>query len=101
MRRTRTGGRELAPRRLRLVAAVCDGAGEAMVGVCGELAADPGAAALLVGLGVSELSMSPLAIPLVKRAVRAVDDPEAQRLATVALAADGPTEVRDLLNHPA
>ena len=43
----------------------------ARVTVCGELAADPAAAALLIGLGVQELSLSPPAIPAVKDAVRA------------------------------
>ncbi len=33
--------------------------------VCGEMAADPALAVLLVGLGVTELSMRPAAIPLV------------------------------------
>jgi phosphoenolpyruvate-protein kinase (PTS system EI component) len=41
------------------------------VSVCGEMAADPLQALLLVGLGVRELSMSPTAIPAVKAAVRA------------------------------
>ena len=43
------------------------------VGVCGELAGDPDATALLLGLGVRELSMGAPSIALVKRAVRAVD----------------------------
>ncbi len=43
------------------------------VGVCGEMAGDPAAAALLVGLGVSELSMSPRLIPEAKQALRGLD----------------------------
>lgn len=38
------------------------------VAVCGELAADPQAPALLIGLGVRELSMAPQAIPTIKQA---------------------------------
>jgi len=38
-----------------------------MVDVCGELAADPVAAACLLGMGVSSLSMSPIRIPGVKK----------------------------------
>lgn len=40
------------------------------VGVCGELAGDPLAVPLLLGLGIDELSMAPGAIPAVKEAVR-------------------------------
>ncbi len=40
------------------------------VAVCGELAWDPFAAIILVGLGVHELSMTPRLIPKVKQAIR-------------------------------
>jgi phosphotransferase system enzyme I (PtsI) len=40
--------------------------------VCGEVAADPLYALLLVGLGVHELSMSAVSVPAVKRVIRAV-----------------------------
>lgn len=40
------------------------------VGVCGELAGDPLAVPLLLGLGVDELSMAPSAIPSVKEIIR-------------------------------
>jgi phosphoenolpyruvate-protein phosphotransferase (PTS system enzyme I) len=39
------------------------------VGVCGEAAADPALASVLIGLGVSSLSMAPAAIPSVRRAL--------------------------------
>jgi phosphotransferase system enzyme I (PtsI) len=42
------------------------------VGVCGEMAADPLMTALLLGLGVDELSVAPAAVPLVKDAVRSL-----------------------------
>ncbi|MDD4101389.1 MAG: phosphoenolpyruvate--protein phosphotransferase [Kiritimatiellae bacterium] len=42
------------------------------VAVCGETAADPFLAVLLIGMGVDELSMSPNLIPLVKKVVRQV-----------------------------
>lgn len=44
--------------------------GEAWVGVCGEAASDPTVAAALVGLEVDELSMTRVAIPEVKNALR-------------------------------
>lgn len=45
-------------------------AGGAWVGVCGEAAGEPTVAAALVGLGVDELSMTRVAIPEVKDALR-------------------------------
>lgn len=74
-----------------------NGASGALVAVCGELAADPQAAPLLVGMGVRELSVSPLSIPQVKEAVRAVDTGAARGLATLAVASEGPDAVRALL----
>jgi phosphoenolpyruvate-protein phosphotransferase (PTS system enzyme I) len=64
------------------------------VSVCGEMAADPLAALLLVGLGVRELSMSPAAIPAVKAAVRAVSAAHLEPLAraTLSLATAGEIE---------
>ncbi|MCW2675718.1 MAG: phosphotransferase system HPr (HPr) family protein, partial [Modestobacter sp.] len=82
---------------LRLVAATCAGAGSALVAVCGELAADDRAAALLVGLGVRELSVTPRAVPAVKQAVRDLDHREAVATAGLALDADDGGAVRILL----
>jgi phosphoenolpyruvate-protein kinase (PTS system EI component) len=81
---------------LALVAAVCAGAGQALVAVCGELAGDPAAAGLLVGLGVRELSTAPAAVPAVKQAVRALDVGEAARTAAAALSAPDAATVRGL-----
>ena len=88
----------LDPGVLRLVDAVCRGAGDdTLVAVCGEVAADEAAAAVLVGLGVRELSVSPPAVPGVKEAVRALDTVAAARVAAAALDADGADDVRALL----
>ena len=71
------------------------------VGVCGELAADPVAVPILIGLGVRELSASPPAVPRVKRAVRRVDLVSARRMADEALALDSASAVRALVTrHP-
>jgi phosphocarrier protein FPr len=82
---------------LRLVAATCAGAGSALVAVCGELAADERATALLVGLGVRELSVTPRAVPGVKQAVRDLDLREAVVTARRALDAEDADTVHALL----
>jgi phosphoenolpyruvate-protein phosphotransferase/dihydroxyacetone kinase phosphotransfer subunit len=76
---------------LRLVEATVAGAAahDRWVGVCGELAGDPAAAILLVGLGVTELSMAPALVPEVKAALRGVD------LATAAAAAQAALDAPD------
>ncbi len=61
---------------------------DAWVGMCGELAGDPAVTKLLVGLGLEELSMSPIAIPAVKRQVREIELADAQALAERALEAE-------------
>lgn len=66
------------------------------VEVVGELACDPVAVALLVGLGVTELSVRPNAVALVKQAVRAVDTAPARALAAEALEAPSAAHVRRL-----
>ncbi len=66
-------------------------------GVCGELAGDPLAAPLLIGLGVTELSMSAPAIPHVKQVVRRTDLVSARALAEKALRLSSAAEVRELL----
>jgi len=82
---------------LRLVAAVCAGAGRAAVAVCGEFAADEQATQLLVGLGVGELSVAPRVVPALKQAVRALNRGHAATTAGLALDADSPQQVRALV----
>jgi phosphotransferase system enzyme I (PtsI) len=63
------------------------------VGLCGEMAADPLMTALLMGLGIDELSVTPRAVPLVKDAVRSLDFRQALKLAGEALQCETPDEV--------
>jgi phosphotransferase system enzyme I (PtsI) len=58
---------------LRLVKMVCDAgrAASVPVAMCGEMAGDPVNVLVLLGLGVTELSMNGPSIPLVKRVLRA------------------------------
>jgi phosphoenolpyruvate-protein phosphotransferase/dihydroxyacetone kinase phosphotransfer subunit len=89
----------LDPGVLRLIEAVSRGAGErATVGVCGELAAQEAAVAVLLGLGMRELSVAPQAVPGIKQAVRAVSLPEAVALAGRAVRQPGARQVRAMLD---
>jgi phosphoenolpyruvate-protein phosphotransferase len=89
---------ELHPAVLRLVGSVVAAAGRAgrSVSVCGELAGDPDALGLLVGLGVRRLSVSPPLIPAVKHAIARLHAKEAAETAERAVRAAGPAEVRQV-----
>jgi multiphosphoryl transfer protein len=93
----------LHPAVLRLIRLVAEAASrhKRWVGVCGELASDPVAVPLLVGLGVTELSANAPAIPAVKQAVRSVDSDAARRLAVAALGLASAAEVRALVEGAA
>ena len=84
------------PALLRLVAGVARAARAhgGWVGACGELAGDPAAAVLLVGLGVRELSMAPPRIPEVKQLLRGVEMEAAEAAASAALDRDSAAEAR-------
>jgi len=73
-------------------------AGGAWVGVCGEAAGDPTVAAALVGLGMDELSMTRVAIPEVKDALRRLTLEQCREavLAAIGEAADA-VEARTIL----
>jgi phosphotransferase system enzyme I (PtsP) len=63
------------------------------VSVCGEMATNPLAVPLLVGLGIGELSGTPASVPVVKEIVRALDSRDVEQDARAALAASGAPEV--------
>jgi phosphocarrier protein FPr len=67
------------------------------VALCGELAADPLATPLLLGLGLEEFSVSAPLIPELKRAISCWSVPEAEAVAREALAMDSSQSVRRLL----
>ncbi|QHC35069.1 phosphoenolpyruvate--protein phosphotransferase [Komagataeibacter xylinus] len=67
------------------------------VSLCGEMASDPLAVPLLVGLGVRSFSMHASAVPRVKRAVRAAAMDDCRRMACRALEAAGGPEVSAML----
>lgn len=87
------------PAVLRLIALAAEGAREhgRWLGVCGGMASDPLAAPILIGLGVTELSAAPAAIPGLKAAVRRLDLATCQALARRAIAAATAAEVRAIV----
>jgi phosphocarrier protein FPr len=88
----------LHPSVLRLIGTVAEAASGhgKWAGVCGELASDPVAVPVLVGLEISELSANAPAIPAVKQAVRGIDSEAARELAEHALELSSAAEVRKL-----
>ncbi|MDD3119765.1 MAG: phosphoenolpyruvate--protein phosphotransferase, partial [Victivallales bacterium] len=63
------------------------------VSLCGEMAADPLYLPLLLGLGIHELSMTPVALGAVRRVIRRLHMHEAQEVARLALESHNATEV--------
>ncbi len=62
-------------------------------GVCGEMAGDPAAVALLIGLGVNELSVAPTMVPQIKYLIRRLKYSETQQLALKALECESSMDV--------
>jgi phosphocarrier protein FPr len=92
----------LSPAVLRLIAHTVEGARSAgrWVGVCGGIAGDPCAVPILIGLGVSELSVSLPAIPTVKAQIRVLRMDTCRKIAESALSAESAEEVRSLVPDP-
>ncbi|BAY18738.1 phosphoenolpyruvate-protein phosphotransferase [Anabaenopsis circularis NIES-21] len=67
------------------------------VGLCGELAAEPTAAAILLGLGLDELSVNPQAIGIVKQAIAKLTVAQAEAIVATALQLDSANDVRALV----
>ncbi|BCW34193.1 phosphoenolpyruvate-protein phosphotransferase [Arthrobacter sp. StoSoilA2] len=90
------------PAVLQLVKLTADGAAQVSgesgtakpVGVCGEAAADPALAVVLVGLGVATLSMSARALAAVATVLATVTVAQAQQLAAIALTAPNAAAAR-------
>jgi signal transduction protein with GAF and PtsI domain len=66
--------------------------------VCGELAASPLGAFLLIGLGVDSLSVGPGALAEIKKVIRSVEYQDARRGSETALRADSPESVARILS---
>ena len=68
------------------------------VGVCGEMAGDSRFTALLLGLGIRELSMSATNIPMVKQRIRGMDLVAATRRARVIMDQSDSARITQLLD---
>lgn len=86
------------PAVLRAIKRVVDTAAakDCPVCVCGEEAGEADYACLLVGLGIRELSMTPVRSAAVRHALRKIDSPTVRELANKALRCVTPREVRGL-----
>ncbi len=85
----------LHPALIRLIKMTVDAGHKAgiEVGVCGEIAANPLATLLLVGLHLDELSVSPVALPQIKQIIRSISYSEAVNFAEKALTIDTAEEL--------
>jgi len=69
------------------------------VGMCGEMAGEPHFALILLGLGLDEFSMSPIAIPQIKKIIRSVNFEDAKKIAEKALEFSTSKEIEDFARH--
>jgi phosphotransferase system enzyme I (PtsI) len=90
-------GRSHHPSMLRLIRSVVQAAEAANIPLtlCGEMAADPLMTLLLLGLGVRELSMNALALPMIKRVIRTSTVEAARRLLARVLELSTPAEIEE------
>jgi phosphoenolpyruvate-protein kinase (PTS system EI component) len=90
--------RHLHPAVLRLIRMVVEGgrAHGRPVAVCGEMASEAAGIAVLVGLGIHEVSVTPVAIPSVKEALAQLDSGAATEAAARALDCAEPAEVEKI-----
>jgi phosphotransferase system enzyme I (PtsI) len=67
------------------------------VGMCGEMAGEPAMTLLLIGMGISELSTSPVQLPFIKRIIRSIDFRFAQEVVEKAMTLKTTKEVEAYL----
>ncbi|MEX0603027.1 MAG: putative PEP-binding protein, partial [Bacteroidota bacterium] len=71
--------------------------GRAWVGICGELAGNPMATILLIGLGLDEFSVVPNVLPEIKKIIRSVKYREAKKIAARVLKMQTEDEIKEYL----
>ncbi len=69
------------------------------VGLCGELAGEPLAIPILLGLGLDEFSMNAPAVPLAKQIMRVLDVNECKEIAKAVLALESPEDVKQYIRE--
>ncbi|MFA9489049.1 MULTISPECIES: phosphoenolpyruvate-protein phosphotransferase PtsI [unclassified Mannheimia] len=89
----------LSPSVLNLIKQVIDAshAEGKWTGMCGELAGDVRATALLLGMGLDEFSMSGISVPHVKKLIRSINFADAKALADEALAQPTAADIERLV----
>ena len=89
----------LHPAIVRLIKGVAEAGArnQVPISLCGEMAADPRYAWVLVGLGVTELSMHPSAIPVIKHIIRTSRSDEMRALADRVLGCESASEAEDIV----
>ncbi|MEN6311008.1 MAG: putative PEP-binding protein, partial [Acidobacteriota bacterium] len=87
----------LHPGVLRLIQSVIQSARKVGkdVTVCGEMAADPLSAIVLMGFGLRTFSMNPIFIPRVKKALRAVEAKTAEKIVAEAMKLRSAQEIEE------
>ncbi|HHY42771.1 MAG TPA: phosphoenolpyruvate--protein phosphotransferase [Thermoanaerobacterales bacterium] len=91
----------LHPAVLRLIKNVIDASHRAgkWTGMCGEMAGDTWATAILLGMGLDEFSMSASSIPQVKNIIRTLTYEKAKQIAQEALSMDNPEDIRNMVKR--
>jgi phosphotransferase system enzyme I (PtsI) len=86
-------------RLIKMTTAASENKERFFTGMCGEMAGDPMAAVLLLGLGLYEFSMSALSIPQIKKIIRSVRYEDAKKMADTALNLETGQEVLDFIHE--
>ncbi len=68
------------------------------IGMCGEMASDPIATVLLLGLGIDELSVNPASLPEIKKIIRSVKFRDAKRVADKIISFSTEGEIKEYLS---
>lgn len=91
---------EFHPAIIRTLKHIINGGKEsgAAVSICGEMAADYNAVPLLVGLGLDSISVSPSAVPYIKKIIRSINYSDAKQLADECLKAKTEQDVKEKID---